>query len=75
MQITRVVKQAEDGSYTTTLMLTEEETAFLISFAVGILVKEGTLKFFDLENPEDETKEGEAASFLARLDPTKMGQS
>ena len=73
MLITRVIKQQEDGTFQATMSLTEEQTAFLINFALGILVQEGSVKFMD---PDKEGAEQQAQSdFLNALAPKEMPQA
>lgn len=74
MQITRIVKKKEDGNHEVTMMLTEEQTTFLINFALGLLVQQGTISFFDLD-PDKPQEENQAAAFLERLNPKDMPQS
>lgn len=41
MQITKLVRKKEDGTYEATLVLTEEQTQFLVNFALSVLVQNG----------------------------------
>lgn len=75
MIIRRVIKDQEDGSYRAELQLTEEQTAFLINFAIGLLVQEGTIKVFDMKEGDKPPEAEEAAEFLEQLDPTKLAKA
>lgn len=56
MQITRLVKKQEDGTFEATLVLTNEQTQFLVNFAIGLLVQSGLATIEEREvNGEDET--------------------
>lgn len=49
MEITRVFKQQEDGSYIFEMKLTDEQVAFLVNFALGQLVTAGVAAYIDLD--------------------------
>jgi len=71
LQITKVTKNKEDGSTEVQLMLTEEQTAFLINFALGMLTQQGVVSYFELDGEKvvegDNAEQG--AVFLNSLDP------
>lgn len=75
MIIRRVVKNTEDGSYSAELQLSAEQTAFLINFAIGYLVQEGTVKIFDLKEGESLPEGEEAKEFLQNLDPETLSKA
>jgi hypothetical protein len=54
MQITRVFKQQEDGSYIFEMKLSEEQVGFLVNFAVGELVQAGIANYIDLDEEGNE---------------------
>ena len=41
MQITKLIKKQEDGSFEATLALSAEQIQFLVNFALGVLVQNG----------------------------------
>ena len=41
MEITKLVRKQEDGTYEATMVLTEAQTQFLVNFAIGVLVQSG----------------------------------
>ena len=49
MEITRIVKKQEDGTYEATLVLTEAQTQFLVNFALGVLVQSGMATVIETE--------------------------
>ena len=55
MQITRLVKKQEDGTFEATLVLTNEQTQFLVNFAIGLLVQSGLATIDERVVEEDET--------------------
>ncbi len=70
MKIKQIVKSQEDGSYTAELQLTEEQTAFLLNFAIGYLVQQGTVSIYNIKDGEED---GEMAKeFLENIDPSKL---
>ncbi len=71
MIVKRVSKSEEDGSYTAEIQLTEEQTAFLLNFAIGFLVQQGTLQVFDVKE-DGEPVEDSAKDFLSKIDPRKL---
>lgn len=80
MKIQRIVRKAEDGSYEATLALTEDQTAFLVQVAIGILMHQGTVTFFDVKQNEDGTveetdQEAAAKDFLGSMDIEDMGKA
>lgn len=52
MQITKLVRKKEDGTYEATLVLTEEQTQFLVNFALGVLVQNGVATIVEQEADE-----------------------
>ena len=62
MEIIRVKKQLEDGSFDVQLKLSEEQVTYLVSFAVGQLLQAGILQYITVDedgNPiEEELSEG-----------------
>ena len=76
MKITRVVRQAEDGTYSATLILDEDQMRFLLQFALGFLAQQGTISIFDVKEGEPMPEETDAAAeFLRNLDATKLPQA
>jgi predicted HTH transcriptional regulator len=76
MKITRVVKQAEDGTYSAVLILDEEQMRFLLQFAIGFLAQQGTISVFDVKEGEPMPEETDSATeFLRNLDTTKLPQA
>jgi len=54
MQIIRLIKKQEDGSYEATLALSQEQTEFLLNVALGVLVRSGLATINDqLLDPEE----------------------
>jgi hypothetical protein len=49
MEITRITKKQEDGTYEATLVLTEAQTQFLVNFALGMLVQSGMATIIEVE--------------------------
>lgn len=72
MQINRISKQVEDGSYIAELQITAEQAAFLINFAIGFLIQEGTVRIFDLKEGEQPPEAEIAKEFLENVDLTKL---
>lgn len=69
-------KQEEDGTYSATLVLTEDQLRFLLQFAIGALTQQGVIKVFDLKEGEEPKKDDEEAlQFLENADPSKLPQA
>ena len=76
MIINRVSKQEEDGTYSASLILTEDQLRFLLQFAIGALTQQGVIKVFDLkEGEEPKQDDEEARQFLENADPAKLPQA
>lgn len=76
MIINRVSKQEEDGTYSATLVLTEDQLRFLLQFAIGALTQQGVIKVFDLkEGEQPKVDDQEALEFLENADPSKLPQA
>lgn len=41
MQVTKLIKKKEDGSFEAVLALSEDQTQFLVNFALNLLVQQG----------------------------------
>jgi hypothetical protein len=52
MEITKITRKKEDGTYEATLVLTEAQTQFLINFALGMLVQSGMATIIETEFSE-----------------------
>lgn len=50
MEITKIIRKQEDGTYEATMSLTEEQTQFLINFAIGVLVQSGLANVIEVES-------------------------
>ena len=53
MEIVKLIKKQEDGSYEATLALTQEQTEFLINIALGVLVQSGLATVVEQEVDAD----------------------
>jgi len=49
MEITKLIKKQEDGTFEATIILTEEQTKFLVNFAIGMLVQSGIATVIEQE--------------------------
>ena len=56
MQITRLIRKHEDGTFEATLVLTNEQTQFLVNFALGLLVQSGLAQIEEREATEEDDK-------------------
>lgn len=72
MIITQVTKKEEDGSMSVQLMLTEEQTAFLINFALGALVQQGLAT---IQEAGQVTEDQAQVNFLENLNPKEIPQA
>lgn len=72
MQVNRVSRQADDGTWVVELQLTAEQATFLLNFALGVLIQEGTVTVFDLKAGEQVPENEMAKEFLENLDPNKL---
>ena len=63
MQITKIVKKNEDGTFEATLVLSEEQTQVLVNIGLGMLVQQGLITIVEktVEELEKEQLEGVAA--------------
>ena len=50
MEITKLVRKQEDGTYEATMVLTEAQTQFLVNFAIGVLVQSGLATVVEKES-------------------------
>jgi hypothetical protein len=69
MVVTKIEKKLEDGTLEVKFALTEEQTAFLINFAIGTLVQQGVISFAGQDVSQDEK------DFLANVDPSTLGKA
>lgn len=60
MLITKVKKISEDGSVEATLKLSEEQTAFLLNFAIGYLTNIGLAEVVEIEEQQEPTTASDA---------------
>lgn len=76
MQVIRVLKKQEDGTYDVDFKLDEKQVGFLINFALGILVQRGIAAFIDTDENgniiQSEAEQEEAQQFQQSIDPTKL---
>lgn len=57
MQITKLIRKKEDGTFEATLVLTDDQTQFLVNFAIGVLVQQGIAQIVEQEAVEQSTDE------------------
>lgn len=54
MVITKITKNNEDGSVEAKLQLSEEQTAYLLNFAIGMLVNAGIATVVEVDEQEQQ---------------------
>lgn len=54
MQITKLIRKKEDGTFEATLILSDEQTQFLVNFAIGMLVQQGLANIVEQDVDQDE---------------------
>ena len=61
MQITKLIRKQEDGSFEATLALSQEQTQFLVNFAINVLVQNGMATIVEkaVEEFQEETTPGQ----------------
>lgn len=69
MQITRITRKNEDGSYEAVLALTEAQTQFLVNFAITALIQQGVLSVVE-KSAEEFNKEFSAEEVAAVPTPS-----
>lgn len=57
------------------MLLSEEQTGFLVNFALGLLIQQGTISFFDLDPNQPKGEAQETATFLEQLNPKDLPQA
>ena len=65
MQITKLIRKKEDGTIEATLLMSEEQAQFLVSFAIAHLVTAGIVTVVEQEATEEpEANDGEPTPFI-----------
>lgn len=70
MQITKLKRRKEDGTFEATLVLTDDQTQFLINFALGVLVQQGIANI--VEQEVEETQEQLEQAFTTMPAPESL---
>ena len=61
MQIIKVIRNKDDGTVEATFALTEDQTRFLLNFAIGILVNNGLAQVIEQEELEEQSQQEQPA--------------
>ena len=65
MQITKVIRKKDDGTFEATLVLTDDQTRFLINFAIGVLVQQGLANIVEQEDGETQEQQEQVLTMPA----------
>lgn len=69
IEIKRIKRQLEDGTYEVTMALTEPQTYFLMTMAINILIAQGVANYKDVIAEDNPT------AYLEGLNPKDLAQS
>ena len=69
MQITKIVKKNEDGTFEATLVLSEEQTQVLVNIGLGMLVQQGLITIVEKTVEELEKEQSEGVTTQAFVAP------
>ena len=67
MQITKLIKKHEDGSFEATLALSAEQIQFLVNFALGVLVQNGMATIVEQVVEEEDTQQPTVPTEISKL--------
>lgn len=67
MQITKLIKKQEDGSFEATLALSAEQIQFLVNFALGVLVQNGMATIVEQVVEEEDTQQPTVPTEVSKL--------
>ena len=68
MQITKIVKKNEDGSFEATLVLSEEQTQVLVNIGLGMLIQQGLITIVEKTVEELEKEQASEAIVAPRTE-------
>lgn len=74
IEIKRIKHLRDDGTYEVTMALTENQTYFLLTMIINILIGQGVAAYKDVDASET-TEAAVQADFLKSLDPKDLPQS
>jgi hypothetical protein len=70
LEVIRVKRDQGDGTYLLEMKLSDEQVAFLVTFAMNQLVNQGVASFIDIEEAQEDEEDDDEG--FPQLDKSKL---